>query len=381
MRSATIKRKTKETDIEVSVNLDGTGVSNVATGIGFFDHMLDLLARHSRIDITVKAVGDLHIDHHHTTEDVGIALGQAVKQALGTMAGVNRCLYPHADGRDAVARGDRHFGASGAGVQGGVSARQGRHIRYRTGSRMVQRIRDQCRRDFARREPIWREQPSYRRTLPQWSGEGPSCGGRDRSACRGRGAIHQGSARRLIACFRRRGAMPIYTVHAPTADTAGIAATDRFAFVRDGFHFWAALLGPLWLAWHRLWLALIGWIVVMIAIEVAMARLGASGTAMFFTNVLIALLMGFEAASIRRWTLSRRNWRQLDIVVADDEESAERRFFDRWTAKQRVLNDQSAVDRGAPPPTRDIPGQPFSRPPPLPQSEIIGLFPEPGASR
>src|SRR5436190_9640320 len=83
MRTATIKRKTKETDIEVTVNLDGTGVANIATGIGFFDHMLDLLARHSRIDLAVKAVGDLHIEHHHTTEDVGIALGQAVKQALG----------------------------------------------------------------------------------------------------------------------------------------------------------------------------------------------------------------------------------------------------------------------------------------------------------
>ena len=90
MRTATIKRKTKETDIAVTVNLDGTGVSRVATGIGFFDHMLDLLARHSRIDITVKAKGDLHIDHHHTTEDVGIALGQAVKQALGDMKGITR---------------------------------------------------------------------------------------------------------------------------------------------------------------------------------------------------------------------------------------------------------------------------------------------------
>jgi hypothetical protein len=175
--------------------------------------------------------------------------------------------------------------------------------------------------------------------------------------------------------------MPVYTVHVPTADNADIAATDRFAFVRDGFRFWAALFGPLWLAWHRLWLALIGWIVVMIAIEVGLARLGAGGTAIFFTNVLIALLMGFEASSIRRWTLSRRNWRQLDTVVADNEESAERRFFDRWTAKQRLINDQSAVDRGAPPPTRDIPGQPFSKPPPLPRNEIIGLFPEPGAPR
>ena len=95
MRSATIKRKTKETDIEVAVNLDGSGVAEISTGIGFFDHMLDLLARHSRIDMTVKAVGDLHIDDHHTTEDVGIALGQAVKQALGDMAGITRYASIH----------------------------------------------------------------------------------------------------------------------------------------------------------------------------------------------------------------------------------------------------------------------------------------------
>jgi imidazoleglycerol-phosphate dehydratase len=95
MRTAMIKRKTKETDIEVSVNLDGTGVSDIATGIGFFDHMLDLLARHSRIDLTVKAAGDLHIDYHHTTEDTGIALGQAIKQALGNMAGITRYAGVH----------------------------------------------------------------------------------------------------------------------------------------------------------------------------------------------------------------------------------------------------------------------------------------------
>jgi hypothetical protein len=173
--------------------------------------------------------------------------------------------------------------------------------------------------------------------------------------------------------------MPVYTVHAPVTNGVDLRASDRFAFVRDGFHFWAGLLGPLWLAWHRLWLALLGWIVVIAAIDVGVARLGADPGTIFLANVLIAVLMGFEAASLQRWTLSRRNWRQLDIVVADDEETAERRFFDRWTAKQRVLNDQAAVDRGAPPPTRDIPGQPFSRP--LPQNDIIGLFPEPGASR
>ncbi len=176
--------------------------------------------------------------------------------------------------------------------------------------------------------------------------------------------------------------MPIYTVHAPVRTNAGIAATDRFAFVRDGFHVWAALFGPVWLAWHRLWLALIGWIVVVVGIDAALAALGVGRSAIFWVNVLIALLTGFEAASLWRWTLSRRNWRQLDIVVADDEEAAERRFFDRWTARQRALsNDQLTVDRGAPPPTRDIPGQAFSKPPPLPGSSIIGLFPEPGGSR
>jgi hypothetical protein len=176
--------------------------------------------------------------------------------------------------------------------------------------------------------------------------------------------------------------MPVYTVHGSVKNGADIAATDRLAFVRDGFQFWAALLGPLWLAWHRLWLALIGWIVVMAAIDVAIVRLGVSGTALFLIGLLLMLLMGFEASSLQRWTLSRRNWRQLDLVVARNREAAERRFFDRWTAQRRgLMSSQPAVDRGAPPPTRDIPGQPFSRPPSMAQSEIIGLFPQPGAPR
>src|SRR3569833_4318918 len=94
-RKASVKRTTKETDIAVAVDLDGKGVSDISTGIGFFDHMLDLQARHSRIDITVKAKGDLHIDHHHTTEDVGIALGQAVKKAAGDLKGIARYADVH----------------------------------------------------------------------------------------------------------------------------------------------------------------------------------------------------------------------------------------------------------------------------------------------
>ena len=104
MRKSAIKRKTKETDIEVEVDLDGKGVSSVSTGIGFLDHMLDLLARHSRIDITVKAKGDLHIDFHHTAEDTGIALGQAVKQALGDMKGITRYADVHVPMDEALTR-------------------------------------------------------------------------------------------------------------------------------------------------------------------------------------------------------------------------------------------------------------------------------------
>ncbi|HWL31097.1 MAG TPA: imidazoleglycerol-phosphate dehydratase HisB [Xanthobacteraceae bacterium] len=103
-RTGAVKRITKETSVEVAVDLDGKGVSNISTGIGFFDHMLDLLARHARIDMTVKAKGDLHIDHHHTTEDVGIALGQAMKQALGDMRGITRYASVHMPMDEALTR-------------------------------------------------------------------------------------------------------------------------------------------------------------------------------------------------------------------------------------------------------------------------------------
>lgn len=93
MRRAEVSRKTAETEISVTITLDGTGKHDCKTGIGFFDHMLDQLARHSLIDLTVRAKGDLHIDDHHTVEDVGIALGQALTKALGDKAGIRR--YGH----------------------------------------------------------------------------------------------------------------------------------------------------------------------------------------------------------------------------------------------------------------------------------------------
>ena len=97
MRKATVSRKTAETAIEVVINLDGTGQYDNRTGVAFFDHMLDQLARHSLIDMEVRATGDLHIDDHHTVEDVGIALGRALAQALGEKRGIRRygsCLLP-----------------------------------------------------------------------------------------------------------------------------------------------------------------------------------------------------------------------------------------------------------------------------------------------
>ena len=95
MRNASLSRKTRETDIQVEVTLDGSGKSEISTGVGFFDHMLDQIARHSLIDLKIQAKGDLHIDFHHTVEDVGIALGQAIRQALGDMKGITRYADVH----------------------------------------------------------------------------------------------------------------------------------------------------------------------------------------------------------------------------------------------------------------------------------------------
>ena len=104
MRKTTITRKTAETEIEVTLDLDGSGVYDMTTGIGFFDHMLDQLARHSLIDMTVRASGDLHIDDHHTVEDTGIAIGQALSKALGDKRGIRRYGECHLPMDDALVR-------------------------------------------------------------------------------------------------------------------------------------------------------------------------------------------------------------------------------------------------------------------------------------
>jgi imidazoleglycerol-phosphate dehydratase len=112
-RTATVSRKTGETDIEITLNLDGTGQADVDTGLGFLDHMLHALARHARFDLTVRAKGDLHIDEHHTVEDVGIVLGRALAQALGDRTGITRMGHAIVPMDEALALVAVDFGGRG----------------------------------------------------------------------------------------------------------------------------------------------------------------------------------------------------------------------------------------------------------------------------
>lgn len=170
--------------------------------------------------------------------------------------------------------------------------------------------------------------------------------------------------------------MSIYTVYEPPLKVHESAANpERFVFVRDGFSFWAFLLAPWWMLRHRLWLALTGYVIVVIALLVALRFVGASTTVSITVAALLSLLVGFEAATLRRFTLSRRGWKNVGIVVGDDLESAERRFFDAWVNKSWA--DQSSAD-GAPRASSSAMGVPMAR---RPSSEVIGLFPQPGAPR
>jgi hypothetical protein len=164
--------------------------------------------------------------------------------------------------------------------------------------------------------------------------------------------------------------MATYTVHEPPA-RAGQAASDpdRFVFVRDGFYFWAFLFGPLWMLWRRLWLVLLLYVVAIAVTHVGIWALGASGSTRLIVNFLIALLVGFEAGTLWRWTLSRRGWNSIGVVVAPNLEAAERRFFDAYL-----------THRPPPPPAAATPAlQPARMPPPAP--EVIGLFPQPEPRR
>lgn len=169
--------------------------------------------------------------------------------------------------------------------------------------------------------------------------------------------------------------MPTYTVHAPPPKKGETAsAPERFRFVRDGFHFWAFLLTPVWLLVNRLWLALITYVVLYALLEVGLVLVRAPSNVQLVVSVLIALLVGFEASSIQRWTWSRRGWKQLGFVVAEDAEIAERRFFAEWAKRP------APAPEAPPLPPEPAYAAPVRRGPPS-GHDVIGLFPEPGSNR
>jgi hypothetical protein len=169
--------------------------------------------------------------------------------------------------------------------------------------------------------------------------------------------------------------MSVYTVHEPPRRVGAAAAdVERFAFVRDGFSWWAFLLAPLWMLRHRMWLVLLGYVVVAGAIEIPVRMSGGPVLATSLIGILLGLLVGLEAGTLRRFTLNRRGWKNLGVVSGDDLEDAERRFFDAW------LQRTNSTPGGPPAPT---PGPASAAPSwrgPL-GSGVIGLFPEPGARR
>jgi len=173
--------------------------------------------------------------------------------------------------------------------------------------------------------------------------------------------------------------MAIYTVHEPPVRLAAAAPTaaDRFIFVRDGFSVWAFLFAPLWMLWHRAWLVLISYVVLWVGLAVLLKALGASGFAIGVVGLLISLLIGLEAGTLRRLALSRRGWSNVGVVSGHDIEDAERRFFDSWLR-------QASSRTGAPPPSAGAAGpatmmSAVPRAPHVP--DVVGLFPEPGGQR
>jgi hypothetical protein len=163
--------------------------------------------------------------------------------------------------------------------------------------------------------------------------------------------------------------MPTYTVHAPPPRASATEGDpERFVFVRDGFHFWAFLLGPLWLLLRRLWLLLVLYLAVIGVLGGLLVLVRAPTIVQVLVGLLIALLIGFEAASLWRWTLERRGWRMIGFAVGDDEEVAERRFFAEWVKRADAASPPAAAEPQYATPVR--------RGPPS-GADVIGLFPEP----
>jgi hypothetical protein len=164
--------------------------------------------------------------------------------------------------------------------------------------------------------------------------------------------------------------MAIYTVHEPSMRRRGRErGPERFRLVRDGFYVWAFLLTPFWLIWHRLWLAFLGYALIIAGATYGMHSVGAPRATVTALGVLLSLLIALEGGTLRRWGLRRRRWRELGVVSAPDRESAERRFFDGWSAHEPASRTQPLFTSGAA-------GHRAAA-----QPDVLGLFPEPGTQR
>jgi len=161
--------------------------------------------------------------------------------------------------------------------------------------------------------------------------------------------------------------MTIYTVHAPPPNNDSAPDPERFVFVRDGFYFWAFVFGPVWLLMKRLWLSLLIYFAVVAVLQVGLWLTRMPPETHAVVTLLTHLLVGFEAATLRRWTLARRRWTQVGVVSGADQEAAERRFFDVWLSRKPW---PSGPAEPSPPPAPSM--RPTSG-----TSDIIGLFPEP----
>lgn len=168
--------------------------------------------------------------------------------------------------------------------------------------------------------------------------------------------------------------MAVYSVLEPPPRSGGRDGAERFIFIRDGFSWAAFLFGALWMLWRRLWLVLLGYLVLMAGLEVVFRLLGASVGARVLVGFIVALLIGLEAASLRRWTLIRRGGRDHGIVVGDDREAAERRFFSAWAASTNA-------PRSAGSGTTPAPAGSAQRTAASPPVGVLGLFPRPGGGR
>ena len=163
--------------------------------------------------------------------------------------------------------------------------------------------------------------------------------------------------------------MPTFTVHARPSRNGSAADPQRFEFVRDGFHFWAFLLAPVWLLAKRLWLVFIGYVLLIAVIETGFYFLNLPDGSEFAIEFLIGVLVGLEAGTLQRWTYARRKWTTVGIVTGENLENAERRFFAQWV-------ERDADEPVAPPPAVKTP--PVTPAPRASDNDIIGLFPQPG---